>query len=379
MYWKCFCFDAGFLHNSFDIIKKKKINKNKRKMGGSYSRQDVYLKDFKTVTTDVANDMFKIRVTCNATLVNDEPVIKFKPHLNDGERTSNPFIELKKSLERKNMFACISRIVLVSHHNDLDVPIRIEIHDLFSMGDDSQFKAFPEKEIQNLGGVCDKQDTNDTGILTIEIPGNCNEIFPTAIELYGSPLETEALLGYSGSDNMFEAKNDTVTSINTAEQTSQRREEEKIDDDDNNNNNNIDKKEDTPVVDNEYSGVNFSVFPDDHIFVKALYQYGPSLKITPSDCVQVEDTNLVKVTDLARQRIQNYMNRIFFRNRRYTIFNGTKLVNVLRSNNQKKLTKNIQENLDNGWIPQISFEMWVEYIKVSNKGARTRVTVTKLK
>lgn len=347
-------------------------------MGGSAS-QDVFLKDWENLTTHAPENMFEVSITCNVELVDGKPVIKFNPQLSDGERAFNPFVGMKKMLEEKERFACVSGVYLVSHHNDLNVPVRIEIHNLFSMSDGYKFKAFPKKEILSLGGVDTKQNTNNTGVIIIEIPKNCNKIFSTAIDLYESPLAVKALLAYGGSDNMFEEKNETMTNLNISEYVDQRGEDEK---DDNNNNNNDDvdglNNDDMLEVENDRLKLGFKAFSNEHIFIKALNQYGTDLKIPLDRCKRTEDGKLVMVPNYDCETIYNYMNRIFFRKRRYTTFNGTKLVNA-PLNNQDKLIKSIQENIDKGWTPQISFTVWVDYIMVSNKDTKTKINVTKIK
>lgn len=351
-------------------------------MGGFSSRQEIYLKEIKTVTTDDPGEMFKVCVTCNVILdKSGNPKVVFNPKLGDGERNSNPFVDLQKSLVGEKTFACVSEIYLVSQHNDLGVSISIEIKKLFSMAAFYGFLPFPKDEILNLGGVDETPVTNNTGVMTIEIPPDCDEIFSTAIELYSSPITKKTLLAYAGSDNLFESKKDVVvettsrSEYDSSNATEKGKEEEGEKEDDNNNNNDIG---DALVVESRSNELGFSLFPEDHIFIKALNQYGASLSLSIDQCKKLDENGLWKVPNKMHKTISSYMDRIFFRNRRYTTFNETRMLHVSDKQSRLKLQNELQKEEYKDWTPQVSFTLWVKYIKVSNEDSKTQLRVTKI-
>ena len=76
--------------------------------------------------------------------------------------------------------------------------------------------------------------------------------------------------------------------------------------------------------------------------------------------------------------ITRYMQRIFFRNRRYTTFNKTYLIHSGGPEEHEQIANEMKEEEYQGWTPCVSFTIWVKYIKVSNDEAQTELKVIKL-
>jgi len=368
-------------------------------MGNWSSSQSVYLNQIDTITTEDPGNAFEVTIKCDLEIKDGKPVAIFHPNLRQGEKHSNPFLGLSQFLVQERRMACIYGIYLVQQSNDLKVPITFKIADIFSVAFDYKFTAFPRKEVASLAPKREKPSTNNTGKLFVEIPGNCGCILANGMELYTSPISKRGLMTYAGSDALFCKRNAIVVDI---DQTTERLEDLELaqrdandtsnDGGDNNNNNNNDNDNNSELRRNEkpkdkldadhcLSDVNqlsYVLLPLGHIVIRAIGEFGDQLKISLAQCKKLERVGKWQVPNWIYDKIQAFMDTTFFCARRYTTCSNTSIALVAKESTLSSIVAEIDRCRQKNWRPQVSFTLWVKYIKVADENSKTQLSVTRI-
>lgn len=367
-------------------------------MGGVSSSAETYLHDIEAIGTETPDDLLKVRVTGSFKLNGDgDPCLVFNPAFRDGERRSNPFLEMKTKLVEENKFIAVTKIHLVEYYNDLDIPVTVEIRRLFSNDPTCKFSSFPVDRILNLGGEAEDTTTNDTGRFSVKIPARASEIITSGIELYRSTVSQRMLMDYAASDDLIKMRQAIVfrkeherqrpESGKTVPKGKQEENDDEKGDDDNNNNN--DEGEDVPDLDDPLAtsdrvpvnapsvDLPYTVYQRDHIFMKAFNQFAPKLGHNINSCRKLEN-GCWEVPKAAEKDVVDFMEMTFFRDRRYTMFNDTYMVHMWTGDEREHVQELLKEPEWKHWDPQVSFTLWVTYVIVSNEHSATHLHVIKL-